>query len=41
VIEGQTISVDFGSAPVEAFRSLLQLLEQAGCKRARVVSDPC
>jgi hypothetical protein len=35
-IEGRTISVDFGSAPVDAFWSLLEVLEKADVTSVRI-----
>lgn len=36
LIEPGVVSVDFGTAPVEAFWELLDLLEEAGAKKLRV-----
>lgn len=38
-IEGQEICVDFGSAPVDAFWSLMGILEKSGAPQIKIIGD--
>ena len=38
-IDGLIVSADFGSAPIDAFWSLLDALEKAGCQRIRITEE--